>query len=76
MADVLLSALLWLGLGHVQTCEVGDVLERVVRRIERHLRRRRLLRSRTESRALRAIRKTISPRRPYRGRHLPPVLGG
>jgi hypothetical protein len=33
------------GLGHLRTGEVGDVLERAVRRIERHLRRRGLLRT-------------------------------
>ena len=37
--------LVWQGLGHLQTREVGDVLERVVRRIEQHLRRRGLLRT-------------------------------
>jgi hypothetical protein len=37
--------LVWQALGHLQTSEVGDVLERVVRRIERHLRRRGLLRT-------------------------------
>ena len=30
---------LFAGLGHLKTCEVGDVLERTVRRIERHLHR-------------------------------------
>jgi hypothetical protein len=33
----------WQGLGHLQTSEVGAVLESTVRRIERHLRRRGLL---------------------------------
>jgi hypothetical protein len=33
----------WRGLGHLQTSEVGAVLESTVRRIERHLRRRGLL---------------------------------
>jgi hypothetical protein len=33
----------WQGLGHLQTSEVGAVLESSVRRIERHLRRRGLL---------------------------------
>ena len=37
--------LVWQGLGHLQTREVGDVLERTVRRIERHLRRKGLLRT-------------------------------
>jgi len=37
--------LAWQGLGHLQTGEVGDVLERVVRRIDRHLRRRGVLRT-------------------------------
>jgi hypothetical protein len=37
------DALAWVELGHVQTREVGEVLEAVVRRIERHLRRRGLL---------------------------------
>ena len=36
--------LAWEGLGHLQTTEVGAVLENTVRRIERHLRRRGLLR--------------------------------
>jgi hypothetical protein len=36
--------LTWQGLGHLKTTEVGEVLERLVRRIERHLRRRGLLR--------------------------------
>ena len=36
--------LYWLGLGHLKTSEVGAVLEATVRRIERHLRRRKLLR--------------------------------
>lgn len=36
--------LAWEGLGHLRTSEVGDVLERVVRRTLRHLRRRGLLR--------------------------------
>jgi hypothetical protein len=31
--------LAWEGLGHLRTSEVGEVLERVVRRLERHLRR-------------------------------------
>jgi hypothetical protein len=35
--------LCWQGLGHLQTSEVGAVLESTVRRIERHLRRRGLL---------------------------------
>src|SRR5262245_10387634 len=34
----------WEGLGHLRTSEVGELLERVIRRIERHLRRRGLLR--------------------------------
>ena len=29
----------WEGLGHLRTSEVGEVLERLVRRMERHLRR-------------------------------------
>ena len=33
------------GLGHLKTSEVGDVLERTLRRMERHLRRRGLLRT-------------------------------
>ena len=37
------SDLLFAGLGHLRTSEVGDVLERAVRRIERHLRRYGLL---------------------------------
>jgi hypothetical protein len=36
--------LTWQGLRHLKTSEVGEVLERLVRRIERHLRRRGLLR--------------------------------
>jgi hypothetical protein len=32
------------GLGHLKTSQVGEVRERLVRRIERHLRRRGLLR--------------------------------
>jgi len=35
--------LCWQGLGHLKTSEVGAVLERTVRRIERHLRRAGLL---------------------------------
>jgi hypothetical protein len=35
--------LAWQALGHLQTREVGQVLERVVRRIDKHLRRRGLL---------------------------------
>ncbi len=35
--------LCWQGLSHLQTSEVGAVLERTVRRMERHLRRRGLL---------------------------------
>jgi len=31
--------LAWEGLGHLRTSEVGEVLERLVRRMERHLRR-------------------------------------
>ena len=31
--------LAWEGLGHLSSSEVGEVLERVVRRMERHLRR-------------------------------------
>ena len=31
--------LAWEGLGHLRTSEVGEVLERLVRRLERHLRR-------------------------------------
>src|ERR687898_3721 len=41
--------LVWQGLGHLQTREVGDVLERTVRRIERHLRRNGLLRTLQEA---------------------------
>ena len=37
------AELTWQGLGHLKSDEVGEVLERVVRRIERHLRRRGLL---------------------------------
>ena len=36
--------LAWEGLGHLQTTEVGAVLENTVRRIERHLRRRGIFR--------------------------------
>ena len=35
--------LAWEGLGHIRTSEVGEVLERLVLRIERHLRRSGLL---------------------------------
>jgi hypothetical protein len=35
--------LTWEGLGHLRTSEVGEVLERLVRRMERHLRRSGLL---------------------------------
>jgi putative transposase/transposase-like zinc-binding protein len=38
------GGLTWQGLGHLKTSEVGEVLERLLRRIERHLRRRGLLR--------------------------------
>ena len=37
--------LAWEGLGHLRTSEVGEMLEGVIRRIERHLRRRGLLRT-------------------------------
>ena len=37
--------LAWEGLGHLGTSEVGEVLERLVRRMERHLRRSGLLRT-------------------------------
>ena len=37
--------LAWEGLGHLRTSEVGEVLERLVRRMERHLRRSGLLRT-------------------------------
>jgi hypothetical protein len=37
--------LAWEGLGHLRTSEVGEVLERLVRRMERHLRRSGLLRA-------------------------------
>jgi hypothetical protein len=37
--------LAWEGLGHFRTSEVGEVLERLVRRMGRHLRRRGLLRT-------------------------------
>jgi hypothetical protein len=37
--------LAWEGLGHLRTCEVGEVLERLVWRMERHLRRSGLLRT-------------------------------
>jgi hypothetical protein len=37
--------LAWEGLGHLRTSEVGEVLERLVRRMERHLRRSGQLRS-------------------------------
>jgi len=40
--------LVWDGLGHLRTREVGEVLERCVRRMERHLRRHRLLRVETD----------------------------
>jgi hypothetical protein len=36
--------LAWQALGHLKTSEVGEVLERAVRRIDRHLRRRGLVR--------------------------------
>ena len=36
--------LVFRGLGHLRTREVGDVLDRTIRRIEKHLRRRGLLR--------------------------------
>jgi hypothetical protein len=39
------AELVWEALGYLKTSEVGEVLERVVRRIERHLRRRGLLRT-------------------------------
>ncbi len=35
--------LVWKALGHLQTREVGEVLERTVRRIEKYLRRRKIL---------------------------------
>ena len=37
------AELVWQELGHLKTSEVGEVLERAVRRIEKHLRRRGLL---------------------------------
>ena len=37
--------LAWEGLGHLRTSEVGEVLELLVRRMERHLRRNGLLRT-------------------------------
>jgi hypothetical protein len=37
------SELAWQALGHLKTSEVGEVLERAVRRMEKHLRRRSLL---------------------------------
>jgi len=37
--------LAWEGLGHLRTSEVGEVLERLVRRMERHLRRNGQLRT-------------------------------
>jgi hypothetical protein len=37
------SQLAWQALGHLQTREVGQVLQRVVRRIDKHLRRHGLL---------------------------------
>jgi hypothetical protein len=37
--------LAWEGLGHLRTSEVGEVLEGLVRRMERHLRRSGLLRT-------------------------------
>ena len=37
--------LAWEGLGHLRTSDVGEVLERLVRRMERHLRRCDLLRA-------------------------------
>jgi len=40
--------LLWRGLGHLKTSEVGEVLLRAVGRIERHLRRKALLRMEDE----------------------------
>jgi len=39
------GVLAWEGLGHLRTGEVGEVLERLVRRMERHLRRNGLLRT-------------------------------
>ena len=42
------SELVFAGLGHLKTSEVGDVLEHAVRRIERHLDRRGLLGTRDE----------------------------
>jgi len=38
------AELAWQALGHLTTSEVGEVLERAVRRIDRHLRRRGLVR--------------------------------
>ena len=37
------TKLAWQALGHLKTSEVGEVLERAVRRMEKHLRRRSLL---------------------------------
>ena len=38
------AELTWQALGQLKTSEVGEVLERAVRRIEKHLRRRGLVR--------------------------------
>jgi hypothetical protein len=42
------NELVFAGLGHLKTSEVGDVLERAVRRIERHLDRGGLLGTRND----------------------------
>jgi hypothetical protein len=63
------AELCWQGLGHLQTSEVGAVLESTVRRIERHLRRRGLL-GIDEDGADRARRSMGSPCTRPRGRAL------
>ena len=70
--------LCWQGLGHLQTSEVGDVLESTVRRIERHLRRRGCSGS-TRTAPIRtslAIPRRTSPPPPSRARRHPPGRSG
>jgi hypothetical protein len=68
--------LAWEGLGHLRTSEVGEVLERVVRRIERHLRRGGLLRIDGDEPDGRATPKATSLLRRSRARRRRPGLSG
>ena len=61
----------WEGLGHLGTSEVGEVLERLVRRMKRHLRRSGLVRTLEDEGGEGDPKGTSPPRRSLARRRLP-----